>query len=817
MPDIPETQTSCYHCGLIVPKGTNYTVVINSKVQPMCCAGCEAVANAIVQNGLTAFYQHRTTNSDRPEDLIPAELQIYDNENLQQRFVRSEQGSSIREASLILEGIVCAACVWLNEKHINQLEGVVDFRVNYTTHRAHLRWDSQHIALSDILQAITAIGYQAHPFDASRLENLQKKEKATALRRIAISGVGMMQVMMIAIALYIGADSDMQATTEKFLRWISLLLTTPVVFFASSGFFIAAWRDLRRKHLGMDAPVSIAILSAYLASCWATVTGTGEVYFDSVNMFTFFLLVGRYLEMSARHQAGKVAEELIRLLPDSTIRINPQGEQETVIVSELVLGDILLIKAGEIIPADGIVTTGKSSVNEALLTGESLPVDKVKGDKLIGGTVNSDSPLQMKVATLGENTVLSAIVRLLDQAQAEKPRLHHIADKISAWFVLGMLVIAAMVFSFWSLYLTTPESMTDAFWITLSVLVVTCPCALSLATPVALTATTGHLTQKGILTTRGHALETLAMVNHVVFDKTGTLTQGKLAVTQVEVVDAVSKIECQNLAASFEAQSEHPVAKAIQQLPHQLLVVEGLQSIAGKGLEGQCEGKKYRIGTMAFVQQWFTKALPLPKQWQYEQDDNRPESRVYLVNKEGWLACFTLEDTLRTEAVGVVAELHKQGIKTTLLSGDNDTVVGIVARKLQISNAISQLLPKDKLNELVKIQQSGDIVLMIGDGVNDAPVLAKANVSIAMGQGAQLAQASADMVLLSENLTHLPESLVMARKMMRIIKQNFIWAIGYNLLAVPLAASGLIVPWMAAIGMSASSLVVVLNALRLKK
>ncbi|HHL18209.1 MAG TPA: heavy metal translocating P-type ATPase, partial [Thiothrix sp.] len=661
-----ETETSCYHCGLVVPEGSNYTVAIKGKLRFMCCAGCEAVANAIVQNGLTDFYQHRTTNSDKPEALIPAELQIYDNENLQQRFVRAEQGSSIREASLILEGIVCAACVWLNEKHINQLEGVVDFRVNYTTHRAHLSWDSQQIALSDVLQAITAIGYQAHPFDASRLENLQKKEKAIALRRIAIAGIGMMQVMMIAIALYIGADSDMQAITEMFLRWISLLLTTPVVFFSSSGFFIAAWRDLKRKRLGMDAPVSIAILSAYLASCWATMTGTGEVYFDSVNMFTFFLLVGRYLEMSARHQAGKVAEELIRLLPDSATRINPQGEQETVVVSELALGDTLLIKAGEIIPADGIVTIGKSSVNEALLTGESLPVNKMKGDKLIGGTINSDSPLQMKVETLGENTVLSAIVRLLDQAQAEKPQLHHIADKISAWFVLVMLVLAVIVFSFWSLYLVTPESMTEAFWITLSVLVVTCPCALSLATPVALTAATGHLTEKGILTTRGHALETLATVNHVVFDKTGTLTQGQLAVTQVQIVDGVSAAWCQNLAVSFEAQSEHPVAKAILQLPHQLVPIDKLQSIVGKGLEGQFEDKQYRIGTLDFVQQWFVKTLPLPQQWRCEQCNNKPESRVYLVNKEGWLACFVLEDTLRAESATVVAELHKQGIKTTL-------------------------------------------------------------------------------------------------------------------------------------------------------
>ncbi len=800
-----ETETGCYHCGLPVPEGLQCSVEIEGKSRAMCCTGCEAVAEAIVSNGLTDFYKHRTRNSDKPEDLIPAELLIYDNENLQKTFVRSEQDSSIREASLILEGIVCAACVWMNEKHVQQLDGVVEFRVNYTTHRASLKWDNNQIALSDVLQAIAAIGYHAHPFDPGRLEALQKKEKGIALRRIAIAGVGMMQVMMVAISLYIGEASDMTATTEKFLRWISLLLTTPVIFFASNGFFISAWKDLKRKQLGMDVPVSIAILSAYLASCWATVTGTGEVYFDSVNMFTFFLLLGRYLEMVARHQSGKVAEELIRLLPDSAIRIK-NGEQETVIASELALDDIVLIRPGEIIPADGRVTEGQSSVNEALLTGESLPLQKSLGDELIGGTVNIESPLHMKVDKLGESTVLSAIVRLLDQAQAEKPKLAHIADRISGWFVLALLVIAVLIFSFWAIQVGASH----AFWITLSVLVVTCPCALSLATPVALTTATGYLTEIGVLTTRGHSLETLAKVNHVIFDKTGTLTHGELVVTTIQTTDAITEAQSQNLVASFEVLSEHPIAKALICLPHEKVDVEAVQIVSGQGIEGLSQGVKYRVGNEFYMQEWLNK--PMPEHWEKGQG-----TRVYLASHSEWLACFELEDELREEAITAIQQLKKQGIKTTLLSGDNQAVVKIMAEKLHVDQAIGELLPEGKLKKLTELQNSGDIVAMIGDGVNDAPVLAQADVSLAMGRGAQLAQASADMVLLSENLAHLPESLIVAKKMMAVIKQNFIWAIGYNLLAVPLAATGLIAPWMAAIGMSASSLVVVLNALRLKK
>lgn len=778
----------------------------------MCCIGCESVAQAIVDNNLTNFYNHRTKNASKPVELIPEELKVYDNEALQQSFVQTQEGS-IREASLILEGIVCAACVWLNENHVKHLKGVIDFRINYSTHRATLTWDNKQIKLSDVLQAVADIGYNAHPFDPGRQEALHKKEKSAALRRIALAGIGMMQVMMPAIAIYIGESSDMSESMRNFLRWISLIVTTPVVLYSSRIFFTSAWRDLKIGTFGMDVPVSIAIGSAYLASVWATFTNSGEVYFDSVVMFTFFLLLGRFLEMGARHKAGQVADALVRLLPDTAIRLDVDNKgdetQSTIAASELALDDKVLIKPGGTIPADGIVIEGISSINESLLTGESLPRNVKTGDSIIGGTVNVESPLVMNVNKLGDSTVLSSIIRLLDRAQSEKPNLAKFADRSAGLFVVLLLGIALAVFVYW--WFTEPA---QAFWVALSVLVITCPCALSLATPAALTAATGNLTEQGVLTTRGHALETLAKIDHIIFDKTGTLTHGRLKVTQVDVLGSFNKNSCENLAAGLEKSSEHPLAQAISKLADEPTKVLQLRAESGRGVEGFVDDNKIRIGTRIFVAEIAGNELP---NGIIEERDLSLTSSIYLGIEGEWLAVFHLQDEVRKDAKESVDKLHDLGIKVSLLSGDNLHAVNSIANTLGIKQAKSQLLPADKLAHVQQLQSQGEVVAMIGDGVNDAPVLAAADVSVAMGSGSQLAQASADMILLSEKLLLLPSSIQLSRRMQAIVRQNFSWAILYNIVAIPIAAMGWVSPWMAAIGMSLSSLVVVLNALRLKK
>ncbi|PIE82851.1 MAG: cation transporter [Candidatus Contendobacter odensis] len=808
-------ETICFHCHLPVPPNTHFFAVIDGQRQPMCCHGCQAVAEAIMAAGLTDFYRHRTASSRRAEDLIPEQLRgltLYDRPDLQRSFVRIED-THVREAALILEGIVCAACVWLNERHINALPGVLEFRVNYSTHRARLRWDDRHIKLSDVLNAIAAIGYIAHPFDPGRQEALQKRERAVALRRLAVAGLFGMQVMMLTVGLYVGEHQGMEVWIRDFLRWICLILTTPVVIYAARPFFDAAWRDLQRRQLGMDVPVSLAIVTAFIASIGYTRQGGGEVYYDSVTMFTFFLLTGRFLEMSARHHAGQVSEALVRMLPATAARLGRDNEEEIVAVAELQPKDRVLVRPGETIPADGRIEEGSSSVDESLLSGESLPLTRKAGEVLIGGSVNIESPLIMRVEKIGADTVLSAIVRLLDRAQSERPRLSRLADQIAGWFVAGLLVVASIVFLVW----WRLAGFDTAFRITLSVLVVTCPCALSLATPTAIVAATGALTRRGILTTRGHALETLAQATHVIFDKTGTLTYGRLRVTAVDTAGCLDSSRCLLLAAALERGSEHPVGRALVDAAGQMAgdgacapVATALCNTPGGGIEGWVDSCCYRVGHPEFVAQLSGSVIA-------RSDLDASSTRVVLGDSQGVLAWFKLEDTLRPGAAEMGAALQARGLAVELLSGDRQDAVTHIAHQVMIDKAIGGLSPQDKLDRVRALQQRGAVVVMVGDGVNDAPVLAAAQVSLAMGEGTQLAHATADMILLSEDLSHLVYSVDVARRTLWIMRENFLWAIGYNLIALPLAAGGYLTPWMSALGMSFSSLLVVVNALRLRQ
>jgi len=805
-----DSKVECFHCGLPAPSDARYAVVIEGQRRPMCCHGCQAVAEAIVAAGLTDFYRHRTARSQRAEDLIPEQLrglELYDRADLQKSFVRVES-EQVREAALILEGIVCAACVWLNEHHVNALPGVLEFRVNYSTHRARVRWDERQIKLSTILAAIATIGYIAHPFDPSRQEALQKQERTLALRRLAVAGLFAMQVMMLAVGLYVGEYQSMDAWIREFLRWVCLILTVPVVAYSAQPFFTAAWRDLRRRQLGMDVPVSLAILAAFIASVWHTGQGHGEIYYDSVTMFVFFLLTGRFLEMTARHRAGQVSEALVRMLPATATRLDTAGCEAIVPIAELVAGDQVLVRPGETIPADGRVEEGASSVDESLLSGESLPLPRQIGEALIGGSVNIESPLVMRIEKVGAETVLSAIVRLLDRAQGEKPRLALLADRIAGWFIAVLLVVAALVFSVWWLL----SDFDTAFRVTLSVLVVTCPCALSLATPTAIVAATGVLTRLGVLTTRGHALETLACVTHVIFDKTGTLTYGRPQVVTVESVSDWEPEHCRRLAAALERGSEHPVGRALAEGTH-LRIPEAteLRNTPGSGVEGWIEGRCYRVGRPEFV------AGLSHEEVAERYDLDVASTWVALGDETGLLAWFQLNDVLRPGAAEAVNALQNRGLTLELLSGDRPDTVAHIAQEVAIASARGGLSPQDKLNRLRELQQKGAVVAMVGDGINDAPVLAAAQVSLAMGSGTQLAQATADMILLSEKLEHLVRGVDMARRTLLIMRENFAWAIGYNLVALPLAAGGWLTPWMSALGMSFSSLLVVVNALRLRQ
>ncbi|MGA7178092.1 MAG: heavy metal translocating P-type ATPase [Thiobacillaceae bacterium] len=800
------SEQSCFHCGLPVPDGADYPIMYRQHAEPACCRGCQAVAQTIIDAGQEAYYEHRTALPPTPQTAEEElkKLGLYDLPEIQQSFVRIEPGN-IREASLILENIVCAACVWLNERHIARLPGVLSVDINYTTRRARVRWDESRIHLSDILKAVTDIGYVAHPFDTGRQEEIFRKERNSAIKRLAIAGLGMMQVMMYAIPVYTADPADITPDILALMRWASLILTVPVVFYSAGPFFIGAWRDLRRRTLGMDVPLALGVGTAFVASVYATFVRQGEVYFDSVTMFVFFLLSGRFLEMTARRRSAQAAEELVKLIPAAASRLAywPERGEETIPAVKLVAGDFVMVKPGETIPADGLVVEGCSTVDEAMLTGEALPVAKGPGTTLTGGSVNQESSLVMQVGNVGEETRLSAIIRLLDRAQSEKPRIGQLADRAAAWFVGALLVITAVIGIAW--YLHDPSR---ALWITVSILVITCPCALGLATPAALTAATGRLTKLGLLTTRGHALETLSQVTDMVFDKTGTLTRGRHVLLGVYPVNGASREHVLALAAGLESGSEHPLAKAIHAACSSPVSIVQPINHPGRGVEGICEGKTLRLGNAGFVHE-LCGTMPAPPPQQVG------ETLLALGENGRMLGWLALGDELRDDAAGAIDALRQQGLILHLLSGDSTESAAAVARQLRITHVRAEALPDDKLAYIKQLQSEGHVVAMVGDGVNDAPVLAAAQVSIAMGEGTDVAQAAADMVMLGGKVSSLPEGVATARKARAIIRQNLLWALAYNLVAIPAAALGHVTPWMAGIGMSASSLIVVLNALRL--
>ena len=794
----------CFHCGEPVPSGAQYRIVYLGEAKPACCLGCEAVAQTIIDSGNSDYYRLRTDLPKTPEAALEElkNLKLYDLPEVQASFVKSE--GDVREASLILEGIVCAACVWLNERHLHRLPGVLAADINFSTRRARVRWDDSRIHLSDILKSIADIGYHAYPFDTGRQEELFRKERNTAIRRLAIAGLGMMQVMMYAVPTYLANEDVMAKDIEALMRFASMILTTPVVFYSAWPFFQGAWRDLKLMRAGMDVPVALGVGAAFAASVYGSFVGSEEVYFDSVTMFVFFLLTGRFLEMNARKRSAEAAESLIKLIPAAALRLPGYPESradETVAAVKLSPGDHVLVGPGESFPADGTVTEGRSSVDESLLTGESHPVAKHPASPVIGGTLNLESPLVVKVEKVGSETVLSGIVRLLDRALAEKPRLAQLADRFAAWFVLALLAVATAVAGIW--YLVDASR---AFWITVSVLVVSCPCALSLATPAALTAALGRLTRMGLLSTRGHALETLAHATDFVFDKTGTLTTGEFKLLDVDVLRG-ERDRVLAIARALEQGATHPVAAALRDAePNEVLAAEHLSYVPGQGVAGQVAGVAYRLGAPEFVQ-----GAPEPGRFA------RGVTGVGLADADGVLAWFALGDAIRPQARRLIQDLKTLGVTLHLYSGDRLENVTALAEELGIADARGAMLPEDKLTAVRDLQARGAIVAMTGDGVNDAPVLAQAQVSIAVDQGAEAAQAAADMVLLSSEIGRLADGVRLARRSQVVIRQNLTWSALYNALAIPAAALGFITPWMAGIGMSMSSLLVVLNAMRLSK
>ncbi|MFM5139335.1 heavy metal translocating P-type ATPase [Aeromonas rivipollensis] len=793
--------TGCFHCGEPVSTGSDFTLEIKGIAQPMCCPGCQAVAQTILECGLASYYEHRTAPGIKGE-LVPSELAAlthYDLAEVQQEFV-TETGT-LREIQLSVEGLTCAACAWLIERHLMGLPGLHYVNVNTTTHRARIKWEPDKLSLSDILKGFAKIGYRAYPFQTHSQEALYAREVRSYMFRMALAGLGSMQVMMCAVALYMDLFISVEEEFMIYFKWISLLLSTPIMIYSAQPFYAGAWRSLRQGHLSMDVSVSLALIGAFVASIWATVFNTGEVYYDSITMFVFFLLLGRLLELRARRKASESSSNLARLVPIMATRIDADGEHE-VAAKTLRVGDRVRVLAGATLPADGIITLGQASLNEAMLTGEQLPLLKQAGDPVFAGTINTDAPLEIRVSHPIEESRLAQIMRLQDHALDDKPAIAQLADVLSRHFILVLLLIAAGVWTFWHFH--DPER---AFWVTLSVLVATCPCALSLATPTALTSATAHLTRSGILLRRGHVLDVLTRANRIVMDKTGTLTTGNISLVGVQPLAELGEDECLAIAHALEAYSEHPIARAFRSKGAEDAVLPAASEVTpviGHGIQGRIAGKHYRIGSA----RWLALA---------DEQEATQGLAIYLADETGPLARFTLADTVRADAGALIQAFKAAGLQTTILTGDSSPQADAVARELGVDELVKGVTPDGKLAYLKAREAAGDISIMVGDGINDAPVLAGAHASFAMAGGTDLAKNSADAILLADDLSRLLTARALALRTRRIIQENFAWSIGYNLLVLPLAASGWLPPYLAAAGMSLSSLIVVTNSMRLNR
>ncbi len=784
----------CFHCQEPLPPTGAFSVTVAGAEHEVCCAGCRAAVEWIHGQGLGDYYRLRSDGAG-PGRGTSTDFSVFDRPAVL-RYYAGDAVDGVCSITLALDGMRCAACTWLIERALAGEPGVLRVKVQALTQRVTLRWRVDAVKLSTLAGRLAVLGYTPHLADPTHVLDRIKRERRESLKRLVVAGVGMMQAMMYGVALYAGAFEGMEPTVRDFFRWVSMAVAAPVIFYSGQPFFSGAWRELKARRLGMDTPIALALALAFAASIFESSRGGAEVYFDSLTMFVFFLLLGRFAEQGVRHRAQVSLGVLSSGLPPLARRIEGSSTVE-VATLELEAGDQVQVAAGCTIPVDGELLEAHAEVDEALLTGESRPVEKRNGELLLAGSVAVSRPLRLRVLRTGAATLLSSLARMADDAQSEKPASLAMAERVARFFIARVLIFTVLVGLVW-MWLV-PER---AFAVALSVLVVSCPCALSLALPTALAAASQGLGRLGVLVVRPAALETLAQVRQVVFDKTGTLTDGRIRITHTALVPGCSAEHALSIAATLEREATHPIARAFTtDLP--LMAAKERRQIAGQGVEAVIGGQRYRLGRAGFAVDGSALASA------------SPQGDVHLSVDGRALAAFTIEDQLRADAADALREIRSAGLNTILLSGDSLPRVSAVASRLGFAQWHADQQPAAKIEVLERLQADHGPALMVGDGVNDAPVLGRAAVSVAMGQGADLAKAHADLILLGSRLQALPQALNLARRTMAVIRQNIRWSYAYNALAIPAAALGLVPPWLAAIGMSASSIVVVWNSMRL--
>lgn len=808
--------STCFHCGLDVPQPQDtYTLELDGALREFCCIGCKSVCAAIYDAGLQGFYQ-RTPQGLllAPPPLPPSDPDLFDLDHVQAEFV--SQTGETRSIYLLVEGIHCAACVWLIERTLLKMQGITQACVNLTGKRLNVHWNNDKVKLSDIIRRLGEIGYSAVPYDPEAVTGVLKQQNRALLMRLIFAGFATSNIMLVAIALYSGADKD---EFRQLFHWIGFALATPTLLYSGWHFFRGAWTGIKQLHLTMDVPIVIGTTATYLYSSYVTLAKpeTGEVYFDTVINLIFVILIGRFLEGSFKQQAMLSTQRLLDLQP-RVATVLRDGMEKVVPVRSVQIGETVLIRPGANIPVDGVVSEGNSAVNEAMLSGESLPVGKQPGDKVSAGTVNGSGMLLVRTECVMKDTALARIIRLVEEALSSKAPIQRIADRVVPWFIFITVLLAITTFFAW-----LPTSFEAALMAATSVLIITCPCALGMATPLSIAVASGLGARNGILVKNGETMETLSGVSHFVFDKTGTLTQGRLQIHQISVLPHLQEQDVLRKVVSLEYYSEHGIAQAIvndykvRNAAHaDFAEVRDFRNAPGYGVSGIVAGEGVLVGTADWL---INNGITLDSKFQQQVDvlEQQAISCVHIAINGVQAGFIALADMLRPDAQATVSNLRSMGMRLTLLSGDRKAVAEAIAAQLGGMKVIAEVRPEEKDQVIRKLQQEGAKIAMVGDGVNDAPALIRADVGIALGSGTAVSVESASIVLTSSELNKVRQAVLLSRRTLLTIRQNIIISLTYNSIMVPLAMTGHVTPLFAAIAMPISSLLVIGNAARLSK
>jgi len=802
----------CEHCLLEFPEREAVREATAAGEKVFCCAGCRAIYLLIQGEGLAAFYAGRRWGEaglPAPPE-APVEVEAF-------RAAVKELPGGLSELDVYVEGIRCASCVWLNERVLKRTPGVRYARVNYATHRARIRWDPAVAGLEAVLGRVRAAGYLPKPYGESERQALQRRETRDLLVRLGTAGFLSSQLMVFSIALYAGYFQGIDRDTRRLLEWVALGLTLPVYLYSGAPFLRNTWNGLRHGRFNMDALIALGSGAALAYSVWQMTRG-GEVYFDTAAMIVTLVLVGRYVEAAAKGRASEAVSRLSALLPREALRLEPGGgAARRVPVSELRAGDRIEVLPGERIAVDGLVVEGSSEVDESLVTGESRPVAKEPGAPVIGGTVNLHGSLVFLVTRTGADTVLAGIIRAVEEAQAERPRIQALADRVVGYFVPAILALAVLT-SAGHLLRGAPAE--QAIMTGVSVLVIACPCALGLATPLAVLLATGVATARGLLVRGGDVFEAASRVDEVLLDKTGTVTRGRPSLREVIPLDGSPPADALRLAAAVERRSEHSLGRAVVEaarvLPGAAVPASGFRALPGRGVEAEVLGEVVRVGSRLLLREHGIEVPPAAEA-RARVFEEAGDTVAFLAAGPRAVAVLVVSDALRPEAGEAIERLAGLGVRPSLLSGDNRRTTEAVAGRLGIAVAGAELAPPEKRERVSALQREGRRVLVLGDGVNDAPALTQADLGVAMGHGTDVTMESAQAVLVRDDLRLLPEFLVLARRTYRIIRENLFWAFFYNAVAVPLAVAGILHPIAAAAAMAASSAFVVGNSLRIRR